>query len=783
MDKVLTALVNEISTLPRPLLLVLDDYHLVEALPIHEIVAFLLDHLPPQAHVAIATRTDPPLQLSILRGRRQLTELRETDLRFTPDEAAAFLNQIAGLGLEPDDIAALEERTEGWITGLQLAALSMQGRNDISSFIEAFAGSNRYVIDYLTEEVLQRQSAQVQSFLLETSILDRMSGSLCDTVTGRGAGAATLTALDQANLFLVPLDDERRWYRYHRLFRDLLRARIGDSQPKLIPELYQRASIWHEEEGEIDDAVRYAKASGDLPHVSRLIEVHGIGLLLRGELTMLLRWMSALPEEMINLSPSICIWYAWALLLSGQLEAVEPRLQQAEKALPTTDKKDLPGHIAAIRAYLSAQMGDMERTIELSKQALGLLDTDNLGIRGVVQFVLGGTYLMRGDIAASGEAMALAAKSGIEGGNIHIAVPALNALAGIESQQGHLRRAQDTARKAIQVATGPGERLLPIAAGPLSALAELAYEWNDLKKAMNYIEQSIELGRRWGNRDSLAHGYLTLSRVLLGSGDLKGSSDFFREAELVSHQPSPPPLLQNDLRAVSMHIALAQGDLEKVRRIADETLPQPDPLRAHEKLVLARAQLVIGQPEVTLQMLAPLTDLCRKQGMMTIVIWALALQAIAYEALRTNDRAMGLLEESLSLAEPEGYIRLFIDLGPEMKSLLRKALELSISPEYTRRLLSAFESISTSPADAGRLLPTQPQIDTEALSEMVEPLSPRELEVLSLVADGLTNREIAGRLYIAESTVKSHLNTIYQKLDVKNRTQAVAHARNLNLLT
>jgi len=836
-EAVLTGLINEIAAAAEPLCLVLDDYHLITARPVHDALAFLLDHLPAHVHLVIASRADPPLPLALWRGRGQVTEVRAADLRFTPDEAAAFLHQVAGLALSEEDVVALERRTEGWITGLQLAALSMRDREDVSGFIQAFTGSNRYVLDYLTEEVLQRQPDPVQAFLLQTSILERLRGDLCDAILRdqaapeptdeptqptnspicRFADLPTfqfadsqeiLEYLESANLFIVPLDEERRWYRYHRLFADLLRARVEEAQPRRVAELHRRASAWFEEQDMLEEAVTHAVAAGDLARVEGLIERHGMPTLMRGELITLLRWIAALPEERVLNNARVCVLHAWALLLTGQGRPVEPRLTQAEQRLRAAPDDDLAGEIAAIRAYLTAQRGDVAGAVELARQALDLLDPENLGIRGVVYFVLGGSHLLREEIAAASEAIARASAVGRRGGNIHVAVPALNALAGIQALQGHLHQARATAREAVRLATGSTDRPLPIAGGALSALAELAYERNETKAALAHAREGIELGRRWGNAESLGHSYLTLTEILVGGGDLAGAREALREAERTSRDLEPNPLL-TQLRAGWARLWLAQGDLRAAEAwaegIQEATLDRLSALGAGEALALARVRLALGQPDAALKVLGPVLELARTRHLNGILVEALALQSLALQSREAVETALETLEEALALARPEGYVRRFVDLGPAMARLLsayaRRAAGDDALRTYADELLRAIAEIE--PARAGAPLP--PSSDQESApiepvrskarsprsavtpspareAALIEPLSPRELEVLAQVAEGLPNREVARRLYIAESTVKSHLNAVYGKLEVRNRTQAVAKARALGLL-
>lgn len=784
LDVILVGLINDLAVIPDRFCLVLDDYHVIESQPIHDTLAYLLEHQPTQMHLVIATRADPPWPIARLRGRGQLTEVRVSDLRFTAKEAAIFLNQVTDLDLSVDHVAALEQRTEGWITGLHLAALAMQGtlsaggQAELPRFIRAFTGSSRYVLDYLTEEVLQHQKEGVKTFLLETSILDRLTGPLCDAVTGQQDGTTMLVALEQANLFLIPLDEDRRWYRYHRLFSDLLRARLEDAQPDRVPELHRRASAWYEEEGALDEAVTHALAAGDLARVGGMVEDYGMPMLMQGELTTLQQWIEGLPETMILASAPICVSHAWVLLLTGHVQSVELRLQQAERLLQSAPVGRLPGDIAIIRAYVAAQLGDVARSINLAQRALDLLGEERLGERAIVYFVLGGAHLLRGDVPSASKAMLQASVTGQQGGNIHIAVPALNALAGLQTLQGHLHLAQATAQEAVQLATGPRGRPLPIAGGAVSALADLAYEWNDLETALVHAQHSVELSIQWGSADSQGDAYMTLARVLQARGDLDGASDALQKAVRMEQKLVQTPMFSTQLRAAQARLSLAQGSLEAARHWADQVpVDPPDLLHGDEMLALVRVRLIQGQLHEALQVLQPLLEIARAQEMTTMTIEALALQAMAHHAQGDAEQALSSLGAALSLAEPEGYMRRFLDLGEELTVLLHVARLWNIAPTYVSRLLAAFDG------EGGNAAPdVDSAISILAAQPLVEPLSERELEVLRLIADGRSNREIAEELVIAVSTVKSHANHIFGKLGVKSRTQAVVEARELGLL-
>src|SRR5215203_1513208 len=499
-ESVLTALINDIVALPGEFVLVLDDYHVIETRLIHDVITFLLEHMPPQMHLVIASRNDPPLPLARLRARGQMTELRAADLRFTPEEAGAFLTDMMALDLSTSDVKALERRTEGWIAGLQLAALSMRGREDISGFIEAFTGSNRYVLDYLVEEVLARQPEPVTSFLLKTSILDRLSGDLCDAVAESHGGQEMLEALDKENLFVFPLDEEGRWYRYHHLFAEVLRHHLRRSQPNLVPELHRRASRWYEQNGLLDEAIKHALAAQDFEGAARLVEGGAGEILARGEVTLLVDWVEALPEDLMRSRPGLCIPYAWALFLTGRLEDAEERARDAERAANTGA---LSAEVTALRANLVRARGDVPGSIELAREARKLLPEDGFALRGAISFNLGGAYWVTGDLEAAKEAFAEASAASRRAGNTYVALLSMRARAEIEKMSGHLRRAADLYHEALQIAEAAPS---PAAGLAHVGMGELLYEWNDLDGAVHHLTQGIDLGNRSGSFDILFPG-------------------------------------------------------------------------------------------------------------------------------------------------------------------------------------------------------------------------------------------------------------------------------------
>jgi LuxR family maltose regulon positive regulatory protein len=604
-EPVLITLINEIAALPGRCVLILDDYHLIEAQPIHDAVAFMLDNLPPGMHWVIASRKDPLLPLARLRGRRQLTELRAADLRFTPAETAVLLNQVMDLKLSAEDVDALEKQTEGWITGLQFAALSLQGRADATEFIQAFSGSHQYVLDYLVEEVLQQQREEIQAFLRQTSILERLTGPLCDAVmgisestnpTGRlrtqritpaairtlADSQSLLEHLERANLFIVPLDSERRWYRYHHLFADLLRVRLrqtaapasGGVEGESEQTLHRRACAWFETEGLTAEAIHHALAAGDHEHAAQLVEQDAWAMLSGGETMTLLRWVNALPDHTVRSRPWLCVYHALALLLGSQLDAVEPRLADAEREVhdsgwPADELRSLTGHVAAVRAYAASYRGQATQTIEYARQALESLPEDNLAIRSLGAFALGAASYLRNDATAAAEAFAQAGAMARASGNIHLAVPAISAVAGLQALFGQPHQAAETYQEALDLALA-SHRTTPLAARAYSGLSAVHYEWHDLAAATRCAREAIRLGRLWGSVDVLAVGHAVLARSLQAQGNLDAAQEALQEAEQLARKHHLTPGVPEVVAAGRARLWLARGDLSSAVRWAAE---------------------------------------------------------------------------------------------------------------------------------------------------------------------------------------------------------------------
>ena len=779
-ESILTTLLNEITTVPDNFVLVLDDYHIIDSKPVDNALTFLLAHLPPQMHLVIATREDPPLPLARLRAQSQLTELRVTDLRFTPSEAAEFLNQMMGLSLSAEDITALEQRTEGWIAGLQLAALalqgttSMQGHQDAASFIRSFTGSHHFVMDYLVEEVLQQQSASVQDFLLRTSILERMCGPLCDAVLldSSVSGQASLEYLEHANLFLVPLDNERRWYRYHHLFADLLRQRLqqsiassagtADSESR-VNELHVRASQWYEDNGLELEAFHHAAAANDIERAERLIEGKGIPLHLRGAVTSILGWLDSLPRSVLDGRPSLWWRYASLLLISGQRTGVEEKLQAAEAALQDAEVNDktnnLIGQIAAARATLALTRYDVETMLTQSRRALKFLHPNNLTTRANANWTLGVAYMFGGDRAAAGRAHTEAISLSQTAGATFTTILATIGLGNVQEANNELYQATETYRHVLQLA---GDQPLQIIGEVHLGLARILYERNDLDAAEEQGQKSLHLARQY---DRVIDRYIIcevfLARLKLARGDVDGAADLLAQAEQSARQQNFVYRIP-EVAAAQVLTLLRQGNLEAAAHLA----------QAHQ-LPQARVYLAQGDTSAALAVLEPLRQQMEAKDWQDERLKVMVLQAIAHHAHGEKDRAIQLLGDALTLAEPGGFIRIFVDEGLPMAQLLSEVAAQGIMPNYIGKLLAAFET-EEQKSEAKSSLPSA--------QTLIEPLSQRELEVLQLIAQGLSNDEIGKRLFLALDTVKGHNRKIFDKLRVQRRTEAVARARELGLL-
>jgi len=778
-EPILTALLNEISTIPDDFILILDDYHNIDAKTINDILAFLLEHLPPRMHLVIITREDPNLPLARLRVHDQLTELRVTDLRFTLTEAAGFLKEVMGLSLSAEDITALEARTEGWIAGLQLAALalkgttSVHGHQDATSFIRTFTGSHHFVMDYLVEEVLQQQSESVQTFLLCTSILDRMCGPLCDAVllNTSASGQETLEHLERANLFIVPLDNERRWYRYHHLFADLLRQRlhqdvvtVGGAEYR-VDELHIRASQWYEEHGLYLEAFQHATVANDVARAGRLIEGDTLPRHFRGAVIPILNWLGSLPKNVLDARPSLWRRYASLLLANGQTSGVEEKLQAAEAALHNGEidekKRNLIGQIASTRATLALTHYQIETMLAQAHLALEYLHPNNLSSRANANWVLGYAYLLSGDRTAARQAFDEAVSLSQAAGDVFVTILATIGMGNVQEVDNQLHLAAQAYQRVLQLAS---DQPLQVVYEAQLGLARIHYEWNDLVAAEQYGKQSLDLARQY---ESVIDRFITcivlLARVKMAQGDVAGAAAILANASQDVRQHNFVHRIP-EVTAAQVLVLLRQGNLEAAAKLA----------QIHElPMTQARVYLAQGNPSAALEILESFHRQVEGRELQDERLKVMVLMAIAHHANNEKEKAMQVLGNVLALAESGGFIRTFIDEGAAMAHLLSKAADHGILPDYVGKLLATVEADRKKSEYESSLLLAQP---------LVEPLSEREVEVLQLIARGLSDAEIGKRLFIAIDTVKGHNRKIYRKLQVHRRTEAVARARELGLV-
>lgn len=767
-ESVLTVLLNSLSSSQSMLVLVLDDYHLLASQPVDRAMAFLIDHLPPQVQLVISSREEPELSLGRLRGQGQLVELGQADLRFGQQETAGFLSQTMGLQLSAANIAALETRTEGWVAGLQLAAISLRGDQDPDAFVKSFTGSHRFVQDYLVEEVLRRQNAVVLSFLLHTSVLDRMCGPLCDAVLQSDEGHQHLDYLVQSNLFLIPLDNERRWYRYHHLFRDLLRQRL--QQGDLASTCHVRASEWYEANGWEIEAFHQAVAAPDIVRATRLLEGNGMPLYFRGEMVPVIQWLESQPQHVLDACPSLWIQFAWSLLLSGKFSRIRPKLSCAEGALrrvqSDASSEDLFGQIATLWSWLAVYEHKADEIYAQATRALALLRADNQPARTAARCALGVALLYRGEHDAAAGAFGEVVALGRSSGNVMFTVVASIALAGIHVTNNQLHAAAAMYRDVLSMITDPTHT---VGREAHIGLANILYEWNALDDADVHARLSSELAaneeRYFGSADALR------ARLMLARDDDGGAAALLAEANIVAQTKQAAQPMQ-ELAPAQVLVMLRRGDIAGAAHLVGQ---QPMPL-FHVRVCLAQ-----GNAGEALARVQSYRHEMAEQGLHNEVLKAMVLQALALHALGRQDQAsaaeaMRVLHDALVLAQPSGFVRLFADEGATMIALLACAEKQGIFPDYVGKLLGALAPKKV----AGH----QQEAKKSTLPSSVprESYSPRELEILRLIHQGRSNQEIGERLFLSLSTVKWHNQNIFAKLQVQRRTEAVARALELNLM-
>lgn len=802
LESILTTLINEISSSGRQIALVLDDYHLITAPNIHQAMTVLLENLPANLHLVISTRTDPPMPMARLRARDQMIEIRAADLRFSRGEIGFFFVQKTGLKLLEGDVRALESRTEGWVAGLQLAALAIQRQEDVSHFIQNFAGDNRHIVDYLAQEVLEGLPAEDRDFLLKTSILERMCAPLCEFVTGQKSVQEKLERLEGANLFLTPIDGTRTWYRYHNLFADFLRHQLEATQSEILPELHRRASSWFEAQEFGAQAVEHALAAGDYARAAGLIEDTARATFVLGEYTTLLGWLDALPMEIVQQRARLCLAYAWTSLIAGNLSEVEPHLNALEELInastgdpggkkPTqSETKMYRGQMLSIRAELACSLGQVREAAAYSRQALELLPEEETFLRGMnainMTLNIAEADISHTDVESASAILLEASHASRAAGDVQSAFYSLGLLGMLLVARGKLEQAVGILAGGLNLVE-KNQDLLPVMGLIYVGMGGLQYEWNDLEASHHYLQTGLKLGKEGEDLRPLAAGYTGISRLSLAQGDMESAQEYARMAEQTV-MGTEIGWVMSPVRAAQVRLWLAVGNLDAAGRWAQQSgLEIGDPIgynRQSEYLALARVYLAQGEYDRALVLSDWLLEVMERVGLNGVVVEIQVLRSLVFKAMDDRLGALNALKEAVILAKPEGFVRTFVDMGEEMRSLiedLKFQIEdegSDLSPEtlstsgYLDRLISAF-------------LPSAPTAKSKIniqRSAMVEPLTGRELEVMKLIAEGFTNRAIADALVIAPGTVKRHAHNIYTKLSVSNRTEAVAKARRLDLV-
>ena len=780
-ESILTRLVNEIVHVSQPSILVLDDYHLIIESEIQEMMLFILGNLPEKMHIVISSRSDPPWPLARFRVHAELAEIRSQDLRFTQEETAAFLNDVMGLGLSPKDISALDTRTEGWIAGLQMAAISMRDRDDKASFIQAFTGSNRYVIDYLMEEVLGQQSSEVRDFLLKTSILERLTAPLCDFMVGKQSSQSVLLELEQKNLFLISLDDQRRWYRYHPLFGDLLRNHLRRNHADKVPDLHQKASTWYEENGLIPDSINHAMAANDIKRIVRLTEELVVSPMNYGELRILMGWLDGLPETTIHHYPWLLVTRALGHLNSGKYELSEARFTEVESILSAQSKTDemairIRGYIAAIRSYLAELREDPFTAIQQAEAALALLPEKDIKLRSFVLIRWANCLTWIGDFQRAILAYKEAGEASKLVGDGQSAIIALSEMAIVQMIAGNLRQAIDSINEihhyAEELAIRDGRRL-PAMGVLYRHLGHILRERNELSEASYYANETVEICRQWGEKEALIFGLLGVARVKFAQGEYDQVDDLFQQILPIARQISPRA--EKQFQVWSLHFQLLRGKTESAEIWERDLGLRPSDEFCYEQRFsyqnYAHLLATRGNYAQALKVVKALVKVAEEVGDWYYRIQYLVLQAIILHEMNLPDEAMAAMEKVLTKACAEGYARSILDEGAAVSDLLRMAIQQGIEVDYARMLLEVLkkEQKSTLTTDVPELV-------------LAESLSQREMEVLRLLVTDLTTPEIADELVVSVSTVRSHIKNIYSKLDAHSRFEAVAKARELGIL-
>lgn len=784
-EEILIQLTNEVLACQTPVILILDDYHLITSQEVHDVLLFLIDHISSQLHILITTREDPPFPLSRLRGRGELVELRTADLRFTNEEAALFIKRTTDSELTLDQVIALTARTEGWIVGLQLAAHSIRDQTSsyVNNFIETFTGSHRYILDYLIEEVLLRQTPEVQDFLLHTSILERFTPSLCDALTGRKDGHLLVKQLDAANLFIIPLDQAREWYRYHHLFADLLRIRLEQTvEQDQIALLHRRASDWFEEHGFITEAIDHSLKTNEVTRIAGLVERHVLAILEQGHSGTLMRWLKSMTPEMIMRYPWLNIARAWMLARNNSFEEALSFLSEVDEQLIQCDElspdqvKHINGHIKAIHCYIEVySMGNRQRSIQLANEALDLLPQADMRTRGMILVLLGNLYRLELSFSLSTQTLKRALVIYRESNQNYVVIDILAQLARIHRDQGRLHDAVKLYKEAHEIGTytvvgKPYQS--PLLAKIMGTSGRIYYEWNRLDDALQIGQQAVAFSKQLGQAHVEMGAHLLMAKILTRRRQNREALNSIQEA-LACGPSSASPIHEFIIGTAETDIRLAMGDIDSVERWVIKNGRRDDIATDVRDFELAHLNIVLFRNHRIHDLKDLLSFLTRYQShyeeRMALNLWVkvLILRALSLFAMSEVDQGLEVLSRALKYTESESYIRSYIDHGSAIAELLNYALARGISTNYVRKLLETLSSDHP---------------DTEKQSNLIDPLSDREMEVLRLLTTHLTQSEIAVQLYISINTLRTHTKNIYDKLNVHNRTEAVNQAQKLNLL-
>jgi LuxR family maltose regulon positive regulatory protein len=800
-ETLLSLLINDLADMACQAILVLDDYHVIRELEVHKALTFLLDNQPPQLHLVIVSREDPAIPLHRLRGSGQLLGIYERELRFSPAEAAEFFDKTMGLNLTTGEVDALERRTEGWVAGLQLAALSMQDLPETRDFVASFAGDDRYISDYLIGEVFERQPALVQEFLLKTAILERFSPALCDVLLGvevpgqrigdpgqMTSSKAIIEHLDQSNLFIVSLDNKREWYRYHHLFADFLRLRLREQPASEIVELHRRVAAWYARHGFTEEAIQHHLAVGDFAQAADLIERVGLRLIVQGQIRKMLDWLTRLPDDFLSTRPLLCVCQAWIFNITGQAAASEPLLKRAEETLKTTEPEQvrhIQGLIDTLRAYKARRQGNLTRSIQLLRQASDELSPNNLLVRSTVNLNLGFNYLITGQLAQADQALQLARADSQAAEAVYVTLITMALQANSYVAQGKLRRATALYEEAITYGLAHNrDQPFPPAGYAYAGFGQVMYEQNEVEKAEQLLTQAVQLGESMADWSMVRRGLLPLAWLWQMRGDPAEARRLLKQAqEVVQQAESDRVEAQIEAQWARLQLKQAASDRSALATAATwakkyrERQPNTSSYQeAPAQMILAEIELAQEQVDQAILRLNRSAESATAGGQNDNLIKIKTLQTIAYDAKGDHSKALEKLGEALALGEQEGYVRTFVDHGLPLRRLIQEATNSGMASDYINQLLSAFPETAQVEIPSAR--PDRPLGD----GLPVEPLTERELSMLRLMAAGLSNREIAGELFLSVNTIKVYASRIYGKLGAHRRGEAVARAQELGLI-